>query len=232
MGTSCNDNNPCTAGETYDSNCNCTGGVTVDSDSDGVCDNDDVCPNFNDNLIGQSCNDGDQCTTNDKYTSNCLCEGTLSPDSDGDGVCDVLDLCSNLDDSLLGQPCDDGILCFIGSTYQVISGTFCNCTGGFFSDLDGDNVCDPLDQCPGSNDHVDANNNGIPDGCENCEDYITENLQNLITVDRSANINITTNGYVTVPRDVTYQAGESIVLSPNFEVQLGAVFEAKIEACN
>jgi len=33
-------------------------------------------------------------------------------------------------------------------------------------DADGDGVCDANDQCPGFNDNIDNNNNGIPDGCE------------------------------------------------------------------
>ena len=183
-------------------------------------------------MIGTSCNDGDPCTTNDVYTNNCNCAGTQSPDSDNDGVCDVLDICSNLDDSLLGQPCDDGILCFIGSTYQVLNGTFCSCTGGFFSDLDNDNVCDPLDECPGFDDSIDTNNNGIPDGCEDCLDFLVENTQPLITNDQSRNIQITTNGTVQNGNDILYTAGNNIEMTARFEVKPGAVFHAKIEACN
>ncbi len=232
IGSSCDDGDGCTVGETYDSNCDCSGGVFIDSDGDNVCDVNDVCPNFNDNLIGASCNDNDPCTINDKFTTNCLCEGTPAPDSDGDGVCDPLDVCSNLDDSLLGATCDDGILCFIGSTYQVINGTTCGCTGGFFSDVDNDNVCDPLDQCPGGDDNVDLNGNGTPDACENCQDYIVENSQSLIHSDRSANISIETNGFVPPSNDITYQGGQSVEFKENFQVQLGAVFEAKIDVCN
>ena len=53
-----------------------------DADGDGVCDEDDVCPDFDDNLIGTSCDDGDACTNNDVYTVNCLCEGTVIPNCD------------------------------------------------------------------------------------------------------------------------------------------------------
>jgi len=48
-----------------------------DADGDGVCDVDDVCPGFDDNLIGTACDDGDDCTINDVYGSNCNCEGTF-----------------------------------------------------------------------------------------------------------------------------------------------------------
>lgn len=50
-----------------------------DSDGDGVCDEDDICPGFDDNLIGTSCDDGDPCTFDDVYTEACLCEGTPDP---------------------------------------------------------------------------------------------------------------------------------------------------------
>jgi len=48
-----------------------------DADNDGVCDTDDVCPNFDDNLIGTACNDNDACTTSDVYNSNCQCVGAF-----------------------------------------------------------------------------------------------------------------------------------------------------------
>ncbi|MEM9837049.1 MAG: T9SS type A sorting domain-containing protein, partial [Bacteroidota bacterium] len=47
-----------------------------DDDNDDVCNNDDQCPNFNDNLIGRSCNDNNGATYNDAYTTNCECRGT------------------------------------------------------------------------------------------------------------------------------------------------------------
>ena len=70
-----------------------------DSDGDGVCDADDICDGFDDNLIGTSCDDGNACTINDVYTTDCGCEGTYA-DSDGDGVCDGDDLCPGGDDNL------------------------------------------------------------------------------------------------------------------------------------
>jgi CotH protein/GEVED domain-containing protein/chitobiase/beta-hexosaminidase-like protein/HYR domain-containing protein/lamin tail-like protein/type IX secretion system substrate protein len=44
-----------------------------------------------------------------------------------------------------------------------------------FLDEDGDGICDPEDQCPGFDDTVDSNNNGIPDGCEDCLDGDDDN---------------------------------------------------------
>jgi len=71
----------------------------ADADGDGVCDVDDVCPGFDDNLIGTSCSEGDVCTINDTWGNDCLCSGTYS-DSDGDGVCDGNDVCPGGDDNI------------------------------------------------------------------------------------------------------------------------------------
>jgi len=231
IGTSCDDGDPCTTGETYSNNCSCGGGTLVDSDNDTVCDEDDVCPGFDDLLIGTSCDDGDPCTLNDVYTSMCNCAGTQSPDSDNDGVCDPLDQCSNLDDSLIGQPCDDNIICFIGSTWQAGANNMCSCTGGYYSDMDNDNVCDPLDQCPGKDDNVDTNNNGVPDCAENCPDYFIEQNNQIINTNQSVEIGIESNGRA-INGDHIYEAGEYIELNSGFEVSAGVVFEARIAACN
>ena len=61
-----------------------------DADGDGVCDVDDQCPGFDDNLIGTSCEDGDPCTTGETYgggTDDCACGGGTETDADGDGYC-------------------------------------------------------------------------------------------------------------------------------------------------
>jgi hypothetical protein len=58
------------------------GSICTDSDSDGVCDSLDVCPGFDDNLIGTACDDGNECTENDVYLGapDCTCAGTPIPD--------------------------------------------------------------------------------------------------------------------------------------------------------
>ena len=115
-GTPCDDGDACTTNDIYDINCGCAG-TFEDTDSDGVCDADDVCPGFDDNLdsdgdsipddcdscdnnlTGTPCNDGDECTINDVYDANCGCVGTFE-DSDGDGVCDLDDICPGFDDTI------------------------------------------------------------------------------------------------------------------------------------
>jgi len=228
IGQVCNDGDVCTTGETFTSNCVCEGGTFEDEDGDGVCDANDQCPGGDDNLIGQSCDDGDQCTINDMYNSSCNCAGTQTGDADVDGVCDAIDQCPNFNDNLIGQPCDDGIICFTGSTWD----TNCNCTGGAYSDTDGDSVCDPLDVCPGFDDDIDVNNNGIPDGCEGCVDFITENSQSQIINSRNANVSIVTNGWIPNNGNIEYAAGQSVELVALFEVKAGAVFHAYISPCN
>ncbi len=57
VGTSCDDGDVCTTGETYDSNCNCSGGTFQDLDGDSICDANDACPNDDTN----TCNDNNDC---------------------------------------------------------------------------------------------------------------------------------------------------------------------------
>lgn len=61
-----------------------------------------------------------------------------------------------------GTPCDDHDPCTINDTYT----SSCFCTGTLVGDSDGDSVCDVLDQCPGENDLADADDDGIPDACD------------------------------------------------------------------
>lgn len=47
VGQFCDDGDPCTTNDRYDTDCNCVG-TTADSDKDGVCDVEDICPGSND----------------------------------------------------------------------------------------------------------------------------------------------------------------------------------------
>lgn len=66
----------------------------TDTDGDGVCDADDQCPGWDDNLLGTSCNDNNDCTINDIYVGCNVCQGTPVSDPDNDGWC-VNDNCPN-----------------------------------------------------------------------------------------------------------------------------------------
>lgn len=64
-----------------------------------------------------------------------------------------------------GNACDDGDACTVNDVLDAN----CNCAGTF-QDSDGDGVCDAEDACPGFDDSIDADGDGIPDGCDsnNC----------------------------------------------------------------
>lgn len=68
IGTPCNDGDPCTVGDVYDSSCGCSG-TFQDSDGDGVCDANDVCANGDDNIdtdgdgIPDACDSGSSGST-------------------------------------------------------------------------------------------------------------------------------------------------------------------------
>ena len=57
------------------SSCGDDGGGCPDADGDGVCDANDVCPGWDDNLLGTPCDDGDVCTENDVYVACNSCAG-------------------------------------------------------------------------------------------------------------------------------------------------------------
>ena len=69
------DNNTCGSPGEDDPGC-------IDSDDDGVCDDLDLCPGFDDALIGTFCDDGDATTVNDVYTTACTCQGIPIENSD------------------------------------------------------------------------------------------------------------------------------------------------------
>ena len=77
QGTPCDDGDACTINDQYDNNCTCTG-TFQDSDNDGVCDANDLCPGFDDNIDsdGDGTPDGcdsDNCTiTNGTFPENPL----------------------------------------------------------------------------------------------------------------------------------------------------------------
>ncbi len=130
---------------------------------------------------GTSCNIEEDCIVNGTL-QDCNCIGEISPDSDGDGFCDAIDQCPGADDNIdsdqdgipdcidqtngdctLNEPCDDGDACTLFESLDEN----CNCVGEpFFPDSDGDGICNPEDICPGQNDNIDNNQNGIPDCLE------------------------------------------------------------------
>ena len=139
IGKPCDDEDPCTANDSYDNDCNCIG-IFQDSDRDGICDTDDLCAGGE---PGTPCSDGDPCTTDDTIDNNCNCVGIIQ-DADNDTVCDLFDNCPDLDDTLLGTACNDNDACTINDIYTVD----CECVG-VYVDSDGDGVCNTFDVCFG-----------------------------------------------------------------------------------
>lgn len=115
----------------------------IDSDADGVCDLDDQCPGFDDNVdidgdgIPNGCDlcndlidsDGDGFSDCVDQEINSPCPTTVdangvSLDTDTDGVCDGLDLCPGFDDNL--DEDNDGIPNGCDSCNNNLEGTICN----------------------------------------------------------------------------------------------------------
>ena len=149
-------------------------GCIDDSDNDGIKDNQDRCPGFDDSIDADSDSIPDGCDA--------------LVDSDGDGVSDELDQCQGYDDSidvdsdLIPDGCDE----IIDSDGDGVSDAIDKCAGFDDSmdtdsdsipdgcdeiiDSDGDGVSDELDQCQGSDDSIDVDSDSIPDGCDDLID--------------------------------------------------------------
>ncbi len=169
VGATCDDGDDCTINDAINDSCECEG-TLADADEDGICDSDDICPNFNDELIGTSCDDNNDCTVDDIYTENCECEGTLA-DADEDGICDSDDICPNFNDELIGTSCDDNNAC----TVQDIYTENCECEGTYL-DSDEDGVCDAEDDCPDFNDELIGTSCDDNNDCT-VNDIYTENCE-------------------------------------------------------
>jgi len=136
-----------------------------DDDNDGILDEEDDCPGYDNS------NDMD-------------CDGIpdWEDDSDGDGIMDQDDECPGEDDNLDTDRdevpnCqdedddDDGVDDADDACPLVDQEIDWNCNGisDLEEDSDNDGVVDWYDVCQGHDDQLDVNENGIPDGCEKSE---------------------------------------------------------------
>ncbi|MFQ5445890.1 MAG: carbohydrate-binding protein, partial [Saprospiraceae bacterium] len=77
----------------------------------------------------------------------------------------ILSYCTGCTNS--GLPCDDGNPCTVDDVYDAN----CNC-GGKYEDTDLDGVCNTEDICEGSDDNLDSDGDGTPDGCDTCDNSL------------------------------------------------------------
>ena len=152
IGDNCDDMDSCTVNDVVDMDCNCTG-TFQDSDGDGVCDAEDLCPDGPE--PGTPCDDMNDESANDTINEDCECVGVIIPD-----YCAELDL-------FIGDTCDDDDNCTISDTVN----DDCECVG-VFQDSDDDTICDAEDNCPGTanEDQADNDEDGFGDVCDGDDD--------------------------------------------------------------
>jgi hypothetical protein len=145
-----------------------------DSDNDGVSDDVDLCPGFDDALDLDLDGIPDDCDT--------------IIDSDGDGVADNMDKCEGYDDSIDidMDSIPDGCDSIIDSDGDGVADNLDECEGYDDSididmdsipdgcdsilDNDGDGVNNSIDLCEGHDDLIDLDFDSIPDGCDSIID--------------------------------------------------------------
>lgn len=123
------------------------GWLCEDGDHDGMCNDEDVCPGFDDRLDADADGIPDDCDD---------CPVDDLPDADADGVCNGADQCPGFDDRI--DPDGDGVPSACDDCPNAAEP----------SDDDGDDVCDNLDVCAGHDDNEDGDDDGLADGCDPC----------------------------------------------------------------
>lgn len=153
IGSTCNDGDPLTINDVYDSNCNCSGTTltcTVGAPcNDGnpltendVYDSNCYCSGTTpDCVVGDPCDDGNPITENDVFNDDCTCSGTLictpgAPCDDGNPITenDIFDAncdCAGSPICTEGEACDDGN----PNTYSDVFNSVCQCQGVAYGTL-------------------------------------------------------------------------------------------------
>ena len=74
-------------------------------------------------------------------------------------------------------------------------------------DADGDGVCDANDICPGFDDTIDSDNDGIPDGCDNCNNVSYNISPNPLTLTGSGT-SISAINFGTIVNGITFSIND------------------------
>lgn len=132
----------------------------------------------------------------------------------------------------------------LGQSYTLQWRLLADCGSGtdqviisFDGDADNDTVCDSQDQCPGGDDRIDFDENGIPDDCEEnnnepcTENDLMKNENPIAAGTYQAVQTITSAGTVANNTEVIFKAGSSITLQAGFQAVAGSNFTVTIEAC-
>ena len=166
--------------------------IRPDADGDGVPDELDVCPGYDDNL------DGDE----DGVPNGCdLCIGDDSSfDDDDDGVCEDLDLCFGDDASgdFDGDfVCDDTDNCTMTSNPDQADSDL-DGTGDLCDDGDGDGVLDLEDNCPATAnpDQADSDLDTLGDACDDDDDDdgVLDEFDNCVLVANAGQLDFDEDG--------------------------------------
>jgi hypothetical protein len=122
--------------------------TTTDSDGDGVEDDYDLCPGYDDNADADADGFPDGCDD---------CPYDAENDADNDGLCAEDDICPGYDDLIDG----DGDLVPDGCDA---------CPADADNDADGDGICGDVDVCSLGDDTIDTDGDGTADACDACPD--------------------------------------------------------------
>jgi hypothetical protein len=126
-----------------------------------------------------------------------------------------------------GTACDDGDDCTTGDVFD----SNCNCVGTL-ADSDNDGVCDADDICPGFDDTMDSDGDGIPDGCDtDCQSSIAFSNETINSGTYRSATTITSSGSVNIGagETVVMAAAQSVTLSPTFTAANGTTLTIRID---
>jgi len=189
-----------------------------DEDNDTVCDEDDVCNNFDDLLIGETCNDNDPCTIQDVFTNQCLCKGISSNLNASYVVQNVSS--ANISDGSIDVLVGGGVAPYNYSwSNNATSKDLDNIAFGIYAltitDAQG---------CLISIADIEVQNN--------CAEQLNLNQPAILNNGLyNADALIKSNLIIDANQIIEYSANNCIELTDSFEVKQGAQFDVKIGGC-